>query len=122
MNLLELQTIVNDLVGRQTNRHRNPEEVNVCIPIKTVNAIGGTPCVDVKSILIGFDWDSNKLMIYPVEDLSRTDHDYLANMRKQADELGWSVYEFTNLKRENKKLLKKIETLQEMLELLGGNE
>jgi hypothetical protein len=55
---------------------------------------------------LGFDWDNNKLMLYPTEDLSRSDHDYLANIRKQAEELGWSVYEMGNLKREIKHLNK----------------
>lgn len=51
-------------------------------------------------------------MLYPVEELSRTDHDYLANMKKQASDLGWSVYEFNNLKRENKRLLKELKQLK----------
>jgi hypothetical protein len=43
-------------------------------------------------------------MLYPEKDLSLTDHDYLAIMRKEAEDMGWTAYEVGNLKRENKKL------------------
>lgn len=111
MNILELQQRINHIVD-QHSRNKNLEDIRVCIPIITPSAIGGTPCIDIKSIQLGFDWDNNKLMLYPIEDLSRTDHDYLANIRKEAAELGWSVYEMGNLKREIKflkKLLKEKE-------------
>jgi hypothetical protein len=106
MNLFEFQQRINYIVESQQSRNRNPEDIRVCIPIKTPSAIGGTPCIDVESVHLGFDWDNNKLMLYPTEDLSRSDHDYLANIRKQAEELGWSVYEMGNLKREIKHLKK----------------
>lgn len=107
MNLLELKQLVERFTKNKEDYEL--EQIRICIPIKTVSAIGGTPVVDIKSIHKGFDWDNGKLMIYPIEDLSKTDYDYLANLRKQADELGWSVYEFNNLKRENKKLKKMLE-------------
>lgn len=113
MNLLELKSTIDEIVRRQENRHQDLEQLRVCIPIKTTPTIGGTPVVDVKSIQAGFDWDNGKLMIYPIEDLSKTDHDYLAKIKKQASEIGWSVYEFDNLKRENKLLKKRIKELEE---------
>ena len=120
MNLLDLKQLVEQYTRNKEDYKL--EQIRVCIPIKTVSAIGGTPVVDIKSMQSGFDWDNGKLMIYPIEDLSITDHDYLAKMRKEADDLGWSVYEFNNIKRENKKLLKKITELEQMLDLLGGNK
>jgi hypothetical protein len=106
MNLFELKGRI-DTIALRYYDDDDLKQIRVCIPIKTPSAIGGTPCIDIDSIHLGFDWDNNKLMLYPTEDLSRTDHDYLANLRAKAAELGWSVYEMGNLKREIK-LLKKL--------------
>ena len=111
MNLLELKNIVDEMVRRQENKHQDLEQISVCIPIKNPTAIGGTPTVDVKSIQAGFDGDNGKIMIYPSEDLSKTDHDYLAKIRKEAEELGWSVYKYRAAKREIKKLNQIIDDL-----------
>lgn len=108
MNIFELKEKIDRIILTSNNASR----MRVVIPIKTPGSVGGTPCVDIKSAITGFDWDDGKLMLYPVEDLSKTDHDYLAKIRKQADEIGWSVYEFNNLKRENKRLLKEIKKLR----------
>lgn len=110
MNIFELKEKLDRIIS--TKRDYELDRMRVVIPIKTTGSVGGTPCVDIKSVIAGFDWDDGKLMLYPVEDLSRTDHDYLAKMKEQASELGWSVYEFQNLKRENKRLLKEIKTLK----------
>ena len=115
MNLKMLYDIVEEHMIRCEKRHQNPEEIRVCIPITTVNSIGGTPVVDVKQIIKGFDWDNNKLMLYPDYDLSKTDHDYLQKMRKGANDLGWSVYEFQTIKRMNKRLIKEIEQLKQQI-------
>ena len=104
MNLQELYNIVEQQVILCERRHQDPVTIKVCIPIQTVNAVGGTPCVDVKQAIKGFDWDDNKFMLYPEKDLSFTDHDHLAIMRKEAEDMGWTAYEVRNLKRENKKL------------------
>ncbi len=111
MNLTEFKTIIDDLYSRSNS----PDDVRVCIPIQTIGAICGTPCVDINKVIKGFDWDDKKLMLYPSEDLSKTDHDYLANMSKQAEELGWSVYEMGNLKREVKRLNKRIKELEQQI-------
>jgi len=104
MNLVELYNIVE----REMIRCPHPEDIRVCIPIQTLNAIGGTPCVDIKSIHPGHDWNSCKLMLYPEKDLSLTDNAALAKMRKEAQEMGWTAYEVTNLKREIKSLRKRL--------------
>lgn len=107
MNILQLKEIIDRIIDRKEDYEL--EQLRVVIPIKSVRSVGGTPCVDIKSVMAGFDWDNGKLMIYPEQDLSKTDHDYLAKIRKQADEIGWNVYEYNNLKRENKRLLKLLE-------------
>ena len=114
MNIFELKEKIDRIIS--TKQDYELDRMRVVIPIKTIGSVGGTPCVDIKSVMAGFDWDDGKLMLYPVEELSRPDYDYLANMKKQASDLGWSVYEFNNLKRENKRLLK------ELKQLKGENE
>lgn len=115
MELKTLYEIVERHMIKCEQTHTDPTSIEIVIPIKSVRSIGGTPCVDIKSIVKGFDWDNNKLMLYPEKDLSLTDHDYLATMRKQAEELGWSVYEFQGLKAENAKLRKLIKELKSQL-------
>lgn len=42
-----------------------PHEAKVVIPVLRPNTPGGTPCVGIKSVDIGFDWDNNKLFLVP---------------------------------------------------------
>lgn len=113
MNLKQLYDIIERdiIMCEQTNR--NPESIRVCIPIQKVGAIAGTPCMDVKWANKGFDWDDNKFMIYPAEDLSLTDpndFDKLADMRSKLD---WKESEIYNLKSDIKKLEKKLKELSD---------
>ena len=109
MNLQELYEIVLHQMRLCEKSHRSPTDVKVCIPIQTVNACGGTPCIDIKSAHKGFDWDDTKFMLYPETDLSLTDHDHLAKMRKEAEDMGLTAFEVGNLKREVKHLKKLLE-------------
>ena len=109
MNLQELYNIVEQDMIQCQQRHKDPTEIRVCIPIQTVTAFGGTPCVDIESIRDGFDWDMNKLMIYPAKDLSLTDQISLDQQREEHKKAVWSAYEVGNLKREIKKLRKQLE-------------
>ena len=111
MNLKQLYDIVKRSIVHCEKRHQDPAEIDVCIKIESVGAVGGMAKVDIKSVIQGCDWDSDKLIIYPEEDLSLTDHDYLTKIRKEVQNLGWDVYEFNNLKRENKKLREQLSEL-----------
>ena len=104
---------IKPFVFKTTRFHCLRDEV--CIPIQTVNAFGGTPCVDIKSAHKGFDWDDTKFMLYPEKDVSLTDHDHLAKMRKEAEDMGWTAFEVGNLKRENKQLKKLLSMKKENL-------
>lgn len=115
MNLKELYNILEREVILCEQRHQDPTEIRVCIPIQNVTAIGGTPCVDIKSIRDGFDWDMGKLMLYPEKELSLTDQILLDQLREEHKKAGWTAYEVGNLKREIKKL-------NRQLDLLGGSE
>ena len=109
MNLKELYDIVEREIITFNQRHQDPTEIRVCIPIQTVTAFGGTPGVDIKSIHHGFDWDMGKLMLYPEKDLSLTDQISLDQLREEHKKAGWTVYEVGNLKREIKKLNKQLD-------------
>lgn len=100
MNLKELKERIDYIY----NNARSPEDINVGIKIDTVNHAGGTPVCNINSIMKGFDWDDNKVIITAEHGLRKTDANELEKLRKEANELGWSVYEVNNLKRENKRL------------------
>lgn len=104
MNLMELYNILNSSISHCERRHLDFAEIQICIKIDTVNAVGGTAKVNIKSAFRGSDWDSGKLLLIPEKDLTLTDHDYLSKMRKEVEDMGWTAYEVRNLKRENKKL------------------
>ena len=105
MNLIELYDVLNKSISRCQSRHLDPAEIQVCIKIDNVKAVGGTAKVDIKRAFQGSDWDSGRIILVPEEDLTLTDHDYLTKMRKEVEDMGWTAYEVGNLKRENKKLL-----------------
>lgn len=111
MNLFEFKQYINNIASGLDQY--DLEHTRVCIPIKTPSAIGGTPVVEIVRVCKGFDWDKGKLMLYPDEDLSKTDHDYLEKIKKEAADIGWSVYEMGSLKREIKRLKKQIKELEE---------
>ena len=46
MNIKELYDIVERQMILCEQSHRSPSDVKVCIPIQTVNACGGTVCIN----------------------------------------------------------------------------
>lgn len=104
MNLQEL----NDLIQRELEickmNHTDPASLIVGIEIQSVKAIGGTPITTINRIQQGFDWDSNKLLLHPEKDLMLANHDHLAQMRKEAEEIGYTAQNVRDLKRQIKKM------------------
>lgn len=84
------------------------EDLEVCVVVKSAGSIGGTPVVNVKSISPGFDWDSGKMMIYLEEDVMRVNQKTIEDVRKEAEKIGWDMYENRNLKAEVKRLRKQL--------------
>jgi hypothetical protein len=66
------------------------------------------PTVKVKTMNMGFDWDSGKFIITPEEDLAPSDRDFAKQMKEMQDRAGWSDYENRNLNAEIKQLKKKL--------------
>ena len=118
MTAKQLLDRLNDLNSRN-NRLSRLEEFTVGIKTVKLNSVGGTYLTDIKSINYGFDWDNNKLILTPEKELREVDLDEVASMRDELSKIGWTAYEFNSLKKENKKLLRKIEELQEKLNELN---
>ena len=112
MNIRELQIIIDHIVS-DLHDYQNP---NVMVVIKRPGSAGGTPCVGIGNVSVGFDWDSNKIMLIPDEALSMSDPGDVAKIKKLQDEYGWALYENRNLKAEIKRLGKKLNGTKDQAE------
>jgi hypothetical protein len=105
MKLSELKKYVD----RQFEFMRAGEDPEVVIQIKLpYSTVGGSPFVKVKSVQMGFDWDSGKFFIMPEEDLTPSDRDFAKQMTEMQERAGWADYENRNLKAEIRRLKKKL--------------
>jgi CO dehydrogenase/acetyl-CoA synthase delta subunit len=103
------------------DHYRGRDDLEVVVCVERAGAIGATPAVSVKSANLGFDWDQGRLVLYPETTLREIDRDEIAALRKNYDELGWSLYKVNNIKRENKQLKEQVELLkQEIVQLKQG--
>jgi hypothetical protein len=108
MNLTQLNVRIQGII----NRCRNPDEVVVGVRVVRLGAVGGTSIAEVTTVFKGIDWDNNKLIIDTGLDLREADRDELTKLKKDLSDIGWTAYEFNNLKRENAKLRKQLAELQ----------
>ena len=100
-----------DMVNRISNRNTR-DDLRIGIKTVKLNVVGGTYITDIQSIIKGFDWDNNKVIITPEHELREIEVDEISHIKKELSKLGWSDYEFRNLKRENKKLREQIKELE----------
>jgi hypothetical protein len=108
VKLSELHRIVN--LHQRDELREDPEVViNIKLPYSTV---GASPTVKVKSMHLGFDWDSGKFIIHPEEELTPSDRDFAAKMREMQEKWGWAESENRRLKAEIRQLKKKLEGAQ----------
>lgn len=87
------------------------DDLEVVIPVKVAGSVAAQPCVKLKNLHAGFDWDKGKLFLYPEVELRECDRNELKAIQKRLDDIGWDMYENRNLKAENKKLKKQIQEL-----------
>ena len=92
------------------------DDWQVVIPVFRAGAVGGTPSVSIRIVHAGFDWDAGKIFIQPDERLRIIDEDEIQYLHDKYQELGWTHYEIRNLKKENERLLKRIEELENKYE------
>jgi len=100
MKLSELKRIV-DHYREWESYHGDPE---VVVEITTSGSVGGTPAVNVKWAGVGIDWDENKFLIHTEEPVMKVNQKTIDDLRKEAEKIGWNMYENRNLKAEVKKL------------------
>lgn len=106
MKLSELKQFVDRQL--EFNGREDPEVViGIKMPYTTVGAL---PTVKVKTVQMGFDWDSGKFMLYPEEDLTPSDRDFAKKMTEMQTRAGNADYENRNLKAEIRRLQKKLNT------------
>lgn len=104
MKLSELKHLV-DLYHRD-GYYEDPEVViKIKLPYSTV---GGQPTVKVKTINMGFDWDSGKFIVTPEEDLTPSDRDFVKQMTEMQERASLAAYENRNLKSEIRRLKKQL--------------
>lgn len=103
--ILQLQRATQFSKGRM-------DDWQVVIPVYQTGSVGGTPCVSIKIVNSGIDWDKGKIFIQPNERLRIIDADEIKKLQDKYEELGWKLSDIRNLKSENKKLRKRIEQLE----------
>ena len=84
---------------------KDDHEVMIAIKLPYATA-GARPMVAVKSAVSGFDWESGKFIIHPVEELTPADRDFAKQMKDMQEKWGWADYENRGLKAEIKRLKK----------------
>ncbi len=100
------------LLERHSQHIKEYDDPEVVIPVKMpFSTVGGTPCIAVKAMSRGSDWDHGKFMIYPEERLSKPNDDFHKQFKDLQDKYGWAQYENRNLKGEIKKLQNQIKEL-----------
>lgn len=105
MKLSELKKYID----RQFEYMRAGDDPEVVIQIKLpYSTVGGSPFAKVKSVQMGFDWDSGKFFIMPEEELTPSDRDFAKQMREMQERAGWADHENRNLKAEIRQLKKKL--------------
>jgi hypothetical protein len=75
--------------------------IAVSLPYSTAGAI---PMVGVKNAMTGFDWESGRFIIGPVEDVTPADRDFAKQFKELQKKAGWLDYENRGLRAQNKKL------------------
>jgi hypothetical protein len=103
--ILQLQRVCQFAKGRMDNWQ-------VVIPVYRVGAVGGTPSVNIKIVRAGFDWDSGRIFIEPETRLREIDLFEIKMMQDKYEELGWTHYEISGLKKEIERLRKVVIELE----------
>lgn len=82
--LLQLERIPNS----QRSRKR------LVVPVSSPGSIGGTPCVPVSTIDVGFDWDNEKLLLRTESPLTILSSEDLSALHKSASKgQSWHTYQ-----------------------------
>lgn len=65
------------------------DESEVVILDTRFGTIGPSPCIGVRGISEGFDWDNGKLIIHPEKRMTSVDKETVDAMIKSSSDSGW---------------------------------
>jgi len=82
---------------------KDDEEVMIGISLP-YSTVGARPMVAVKNAASGFDWESGRFIMNPVEEITPADRDFEKQFKDMEKKAGWLEYENRALKAQNKKL------------------
>lgn len=63
MTVKELRELLNNMPEHYDNN-------TVCVEVFRKGAVGGTPCVGIRSVHNGFDWNNHKCIIHTDRDIT----------------------------------------------------
>ena len=106
MNLHELKQAVDHAYN--SFDLRDPTQVTVYIHTVKVGTAGHVPCTAITSAGMGIDWEARSFLIRPEHELREIDRDEIKSLRDQYEELGWTSYKVTKIKKENERLKQQI--------------
>ena len=79
---------------QQAAEQSKGRHLNICIPVFRPGSIGGTPCVMVQGVRLGFDWDHGKVMLITEEQLTTLSPEDVAAIRDSARKgQSWHAYQ-----------------------------
>ncbi|HBD2603793.1 hypothetical protein [Enterobacter kobei] len=93
--------------------HPHKASAPLRLVIHQPGGIGGTPTVGVKAIHAGFDWDSNTILIYPEEQLTRLTPDEVAAITKSVSK-GQSWHSYQEFKKYREQLAEATEEISRL--------
>lgn len=108
MNLQLLHQQVKKAVESVEHNNKNPEDIEVVIPVFQMGRVGPTPNVEVSSISLGFDWNTNKLFVNPVAKLREIDIDEIKSLSKEYNQLATQLMKVKDLERKVQRLTQEL--------------
>jgi hypothetical protein len=98
MNLQKAIEQLSRVVALQGNR-----DWKLVVKVFRPGTVGGTPCVEVKGLDVGFDWDNGKVMIESDTPLTTLTPEDVAAIHKSAKE-GQSWHAFQSHKKQAERI------------------
>lgn len=111
MTLEEFKQIV-DFYSKQVDS----SEITVKIPVYKLGVFGHRPCVDLKSAVLGFDWEAKSFLLISNVELREIDCDEIKALREKYQELSWSKYKINKIVCENKQLKEQLQKVNKSSE------
>ncbi|EKD0811046.1 hypothetical protein OQ309_001991 [Escherichia coli] len=113
-----------ELVNRiLSNNHSHRRDMDVTIVVHSPGSIGSTPSVEVQSIHAGFDWDSEKVLIFPAQPLTTLTPEQITDITDSVRKgQSWHAYqEYKKHKEQLEKLSIELDAAKQRIAELEGN-